>query len=196
MNAINLKAVITGIMLVLSQAANASLIKTIEIESGLYDTGPAIQVSEVVAWGANTNTDLALTSAGAIASATDFYQGNRSCNAYSSDASCVLDGSEALPWQNIFHSASMTYDSMLTITLAEASAISWVQVFGRDDACCSWRDIYNISLYDEQGSLVLSANASAYNENNVTERIHVSEPPKSAIFALAFMLVASRKFKK
>lgn len=191
-----LKVIIAGITLLFSHIAHASLIKTIEIKSGLNNTNPAIQVSEVVAWGTHTNSDLALTSAGAIASATDFYQGTRSCNAYSSDASCVLDGSGALPWQNIFHSASGVDDSMLTITLAQASAIDWVQVFGRDNACCSWRDIYNISLFDEQGSLVLQSSISAYNDEHVSERIHVAEPPRPAMFALALLFLASRKFKK
>ncbi|MGK0372160.1 MAG: MSHA biogenesis protein MshQ [Glaciecola sp.] len=146
------------------------LVKTIEISSAV---GSFLQVSEVVAWGASSNSDLALNTSASV-SATGFYQGNQSCNSSSSDASCVLNGVGAEGWPNIYHSNSSDNNEILTVTLDIASDISSIEVFGRNN-CCAQRDIYNIRLFDEQGVLLEEIlSASANNSNNTTGAIALS----------------------
>jgi len=187
-----LKAAVAGLVLSISGFANAGLIvKTIEIENAL---GQHLQISEFVGWGTNSNSDLALTSAGATAIGSDYYQNVRSCNSYSSDASCVLNGSGPTAWGNIYHGKSAS--SVLTITLATASEIDWFEIFGRTD-CCGNRDVYNVSLFDAEGSEVhTSSNLSANNRAHSTGRVDVPEPTTLAIFALGIMGLAARRFKK
>jgi hypothetical protein len=187
-----LKAAVAGLVLSISGFANAGLIvKTIEIENAL---GQYLQVSEFVAWGTNSNSDLALTSAFATASGSDYYLGNQSCSSSTSDASCVLNGSGPTAWNNIYHGNSAS--SVLTITLATASEINWFEIFGRTD-CCGNRDVYNVSLFDAQGTEVhTSSNLSANNRAHSTGRVDVPEPTTLAIFALGIMGLAARRFKK
>ncbi len=187
-----LKAAVASLILSVSSFANAGLIVSyIEIENSL---GQHLQISEFVAWGTNSNSDLALTSAGATAIGSDYYQNVRSCNSYSSDASCVLNGSGAVAWQNIYHGNSG--NSVLTVTFDVASEISWFEIFGRTD-CCSNRDVYNVRFFDAQDSEVYSVSRlSAHNSGHTTGRVAVPEPTTLAIFALGIMGLAARRFKK
>jgi len=190
-----LKAAFASLILSVSGFASAGLmnVSTIEIESAVGDW---LQISEIIAWSNISNTDLALTSAGATASATDYYLGNLSCSSNTSDASCILNGSGAMAWTNIFHGGSSSGASVLTITLATPSELSWFEIFGRTD-CCANRDIYNISMYDAQGvELFTALSVSAFNKEHSTGRVDVPEPSTLAIFALGLMGLASRRFKR
>lgn len=190
-----LKAIFASLILSVSGFANAGLmnVSTIEIESAV---GSWLQISEIIAWDSISNTDLALSSAGATASATDYYLGNLSCSSNTSDASCVLNGSGPMAWTNIFHGGSGSGASILTITLATPSELSWFEILGRTD-CCSSRDVYNVSMYDAQGVELFTAhNVSAFNQEHSTGRVNVPEPSTLAIFALAMIGLASRRFKK
>jgi hypothetical protein len=138
-------------------------VKTIEISSAINNW---LQISEVVALGtgADANTDLALT-ATASASATNYH--SNSCN--TNTANCVLDGVKQSDFHGIYHDNPA--NGVLTITLNTASHISSLEVFGREDSY-SYRDVYNIRLFDEQGVLLEEIlNANANNNNHSTGAI-------------------------
>jgi hypothetical protein len=139
----------------------------------------------------DSNSDLALT-ATATAFASDYYK--NSCNG--SLASCVLDGSGALDFPNIYHGTEGSLTSLLTITFNSESNLSWIEILGRN-GCCSDRDVYNISFYDGQrNQLQEISSLSAYNQAHSTGRVDVPEPTTLAIFALGIMGLAARRFKK
>ena len=75
MNIRILKSAFAGLVLSVSSLANAGLmnVSTIEIESAASSW---LQVSELVAWNNTLDSDLALSSAGAMATASDFYLNN------------------------------------------------------------------------------------------------------------------------
>ena len=76
------------------------------------------------------------------------------------------------------------------MTFNSLQDLSSIQIFGRTD-CCSSRDIYNVSFYGEDSNLIATINDIA---PGVT--IDVPEPSTLAIFGLALVGLASRRFKK
>lgn len=146
------KSIVVSLIFSISNFANAGLlnVSTIEISSAVSNI---VQVSEVIVWNNNSSgggSDIGLTSAGATATATGFYQGDISCNSATEDASCVLDGLPTKSWPNIYHSYGSS--DVLTITLIRPSEIEWFQIFGRDDSGNSARDVYNVSFFDKNGN--------------------------------------------
>jgi hypothetical protein len=194
-----LKAALAGMVLAVSSLSHASLINVsyVEITSSVPVPGNShLQVSELVLWGTQSQSDLALTSAGAVASASDFYLGNRSCDSNTSDASCVLDGIGPVAWDSIYHGNFNDGTSMLTVTLPTPSAISWFEIFGRTNSCCTQRDVYNITFFNQAGDALQSfTNVSAV-QGSRTGQINVSEPSAIALLGLGLLGFASRRFKK
>jgi hypothetical protein len=180
-----LKAAVAGLVLSVSGFANAGLIdvKSITISNAL---GQPLQVSEIIAWGTVSNSDLALSSLGATAVATGYLTGfEGSC--YFAAADCVLDGSGP-------HSY---WDSPYTITLGSISELSHFTIFGRTDVAS--RDLYNVSFLNSDKDVLYTASVDA--RVNSIGRIdlpntNVPEPSTLAIFALGIMGLASRRFKK
>ncbi len=108
-----------------------------------------LQVSEVVATENGTGKDLALSSAGATAIGESTWPG--------SSAQYAIDGIKPAGFPNIYHPASGHTSSRLTILLNSPSDLASLTVFGRTD-CCSYRDRYNIELYDAENNILFSQN--------------------------------------
>lgn len=196
-----LKIAFISLGLAVGTFANASLINvsTIKISN---DPSLSLQVAEVVAWGAVSNSDLALTSLGATAFATDFWKGGESCGSNTQSADCVLDGGGAEYLSNLYHGFMKT-DSVLTISLARSSELDWFDIYGRIDCCSDGRQLYNVSFFDDSGALLYSTTADANNSNNFT-RIdlasisvfaEVPEPAILILLAIGLIGIAVRRFK-
>jgi hypothetical protein len=198
-----LKTAFAGLVLTASGFTNAGLVNvaTIEITNAI---GQPFQVSEVIAWDTLTNADLALSSAGALASATGYQtRFNGSCKGATagvSSADCVIDGSGALSYNDspyTYHGDDSS--DVLSVTLASPSELDWFGIYGRTEH--SERDVYNINFFDAQRNLLYSTTGlSANNAKNFASvelpNMNVSEPSTLAIFALGLMGFASRRFRK
>lgn len=123
-------------------AAAVDDVTHIVITSAVGGTSP-LQISEIVAFDANTSQDVALGSAGASASATGIW--NDDIESYGPQL--AIDG-EAMPGKdsskNYYHSDNAPA-AALTITLAQPTTIGRIDIVGRGD-CCLERDRYNIEL--------------------------------------------------
>jgi hypothetical protein len=191
-----LKAAVAGLVLSVSGFANAGLIdvKSITISNAL---GQPLQVSEIIAWGTVSNSDLALSSLGATAVATGYLTGfEGSC--YFAAADCVLDGSGPHSyWDSPYTYHGSSASDILTITLGSISELSHFTIFGRTDVAS--RDLYNVSFLNSDKDVLYTASVDA--RVNSIGRIdlpntNVPEPSTLAIFALGIMGLASRRFKK
>jgi hypothetical protein len=187
----NINRLLIGLVTILaSNFANASLINVSEIRISSA-VNNWLQVSEFVAW--STNTDLALSSAGATASASDFYLGANSCNSNSSDASCAIDGVAYVDYPNIFHGDNVGgFNTVLTIMLAAPSTIDWIEVFGRN-GCCQGRDVYDISFFDAAGRMIFSLANIQGATIQAPNRVEVSEPSIFALLGLGLLALGVRR---
>jgi hypothetical protein len=175
-----------------SNFASAALINVseIRISSAVNDW---LQVSEFVAWSNFTNSDLALTSAGASVTATDFYLGNSSCNSNTSNASCAIDGVSFVDYPNIFHGDNVGgFNTILTVTLAAPSTIDWIEIFGRN-GCCTTRDVYDISFFDSAGNMLSSLSNVVGSSIRAPNRVEVSEPSVLALLGLGLLGLRFRR---
>ena len=173
------KIFLSAVMLALSISAQAGLVgvKTIEVSNALPTW---LQVAEVVA--KNTSgSDVALTSAGAIATAPDTWSA-------ASTASKAIDGDTNGAFPNIFHEGSDGSWDTLTITLPTIGELLSIQIFGRTD-CCENRDIFNVSFFDATGFELFSAQIDSRYEAHpvlmLPNTASVSEPATLALLGLA-----------
>ncbi len=147
-------------------ASTASLaaidnVSRIVITSAVGGNSP-LQISEVMACDADTNSDVALASLGAQAISSGTFS-----NGDQYRAELAIDG-EAQPGRdalaNYYHSATDAAHN-LTIILAQTTSISRVDITGRAD-CCWDRDRYNIELQDASGARLASLqNVAAHAQN-------------------------------
>ena len=164
----SLGKLITFIVLIgISNVSGAGLVgvKTIAITSTNTDY---LQVAEVVATQTGTLQDVALAANGATASTLSSFSG---VYGVSNAASNAIDGSfngDLYYPPGIFHSGTTT-GAFLNITLASASELNSIQIYGRAD-CCSYRDIYNVSFLDAKGAVLYTAN----NQNATTGSVLIN----------------------
>jgi len=123
-------------------------VSVIEITPSTLNSEGWLQVSEVVATETGTGNNLALSTAGATATG--------SSNWPDSSPNYSIDGVAPNSFPHIFHS-NENITPFLRIKLAYPSQLDSIKLFGRTD-CCSFRDIYNIRLYDSKGILLYSIN--------------------------------------
>lgn len=119
--------------------------KTIVITDALPDW---LQVAEVIATQNGTGIDVALASNGATAVGSSNYSGSVGPGA-------AIDGVYPSDYPNIFHSFSPAAGEFLQITLASATDLSSLTIYGRD-GCCSARDVYNVSILNAAGAQIYS----------------------------------------
>lgn len=180
MNFKMLKVVIASLIISVSSFAKAGLINVSYLEI-TNAKGDWLQVGEVIA-NDMLNDDVALTG---FATATAPHQWSAI-----SGPEKAIDGITLGNYHlgQIFH--EQFQNSTLTVTFNSLQDLSSIQIFGRTD-CCSYRDIYNVSFYGEDSNLIATINDIA---PGVT--IDIPEPSTLAIFGLALVGLASRRFKK
>lgn len=128
-------------------AEAALLVKQIKVSNALNDF---VQISEVIATEFGTGNDLALTSAGATASATSTFE-----FAWATPQRAI-DGAGPSNMPDIYHSSTVINNDYLLIDLADSSWLESITILGRAD-CCSNRDIYDLELFDEDGNSIFQA---------------------------------------
>lgn len=135
----------------LAGSANAGLmgVKDIVVMKSAGTT-PYIQVAELLAFQTGTGTNVALSANGAVASAPSTWDGN-------SLPSKAIDGQFSdLSFPNMFHNKGDVSGEFLNISLAAATELDSLQIYGRTD-CCSERDIFDISFFGASGNLLYTA---------------------------------------
>lgn len=196
-----LKQFLTGLIVSLSFTftAQAGLInvKSIEISNALGDW---LQVAEVVALDMLGN-DVALSSAGAVASSPDTWDSKTS-------AINAIDGNTLGNYSlsQIFHEGQDGSNDTLTITFASLVELMSIQIFGRTD-CCTQRDFYKVTFLDASAKSLFTIQADSRNgahpvielPNTVQQSVvnEVSAPGTIALFGLALVVLGlSRRFIK
>lgn len=159
-----------------------------------------LQVAEVIAIETGTGDDLALTTAGATGSSSGNYGPSGSGH---SEEAFAIDGDTSGNWHNndLYHSSStVTPLAWLSISLSTASELDQLILYGRTD-CCSVRDIYDIELFDVNGTLLYTASSQSANNNshsvaiNLPDTSTVPEPSTLLLMGLgAVGLSIRRKF--
>lgn len=121
-----------------------------------------LQISEIVAVDASTGDDLALQSKGAKVIASSLF-GRGASELYAIDG----DGPSRFP--NIYHSKGAGLQEYLRVKLKQPAKLKSVTIMGRAD-CCSNRDIFNLTLFDDKGEQILRKNnlSAAGSSHSVT----------------------------
>jgi hypothetical protein len=128
-----------------------------------------LQISEVIATETGTGNDLALASMGAVASGSSNWPG--------SSPNYAIDGIAPAGFPSIFHSNENNGSSFLNIELASPSELDSITLYGRTN-CCSYRDIFNIALFNSIGDLLFEA--SDLNATGSSHSVSLTLPDAAA----------------
>lgn len=152
-----------------------------------------IQISELQAFQTGTGADVALASAGAVATAPSTW------NSESTPAKAIDGLFSNLTFPNMFHNRGDVAGEFLNISLSAPAELSSVTIYGRSD-CCSFRDIFDVSFFGANGNLLfteLGANATNAQTHMVSFALPntaVPEPSSIALLGFGILgLVASRR---
>lgn len=146
-----IKSICALLLITTSHFASAGLMNVSKIVITPSDLNAQgwLQVSEVIATETTIGDDLALLSQGATATG--------SSNWVRSNAEFAIDGTAPASFPNMFHSNENDGSSFLNILLATPSELDSISLFGRTD-CCSFRDVYDIALFNVSGEMIFQAN--------------------------------------
>ena len=176
---------LAGMFIATSASASLIGVKTMEISNAISQW---LQVAEFQAFDLS-NTNVALASAGATASSSS------SWNSYST-ADKAIDGNTngVFTNQSVFHEGNASplnrVGDTLVITLSGSIDLSSIKIFGRTDACCRARDVYNLDFLDVTGQSIFSLSSldAAANSSQVSfsfpEASAVPEPNMLALFGV------------
>jgi hypothetical protein len=161
--------------------------------TNFIDSQSYIQITEVFAKETLTGNDLASASASASATASSYgWSGLPSYAIDDLNAGGSHGGGE-------FHSATSSAYEFLNISLAAPASLDEITIFGRSDGS-SFRDMYDLFLYDDSNNLIFSAfdlDATGAN-HSVTVTMPVPEPSILALMGLGIfgLGLSRRKMKK
>ncbi|MGF1785681.1 PEP-CTERM sorting domain-containing protein [Photobacterium swingsii] len=143
-----------------------------------------IQVSEVTATETGTGNDLALSSAGAMATGS----GNWSPT---SSPDKAIDGAGPLDYPFMYHSDGKGPSEFLKIVLAAPSELDSLAIFGRT-GCCSARDVFDVYLYNDKQEELFSSqyNSAANPQHMVLIDLPDTDIPEPASIGLVMLGLA------
>ena len=135
----------------------------------------SIQISELIATQDGTGQDVALASQGATATVLSSYGGGDS-------PSYAIDGIISTTYPNMYHSGGTSSAEFLTVSFLAPTDLSSVTLYGRSD-CCTYRDLYNVTLTDTQGATLFSGqiDARADGTQGYSLALDVPEPASMAM---------------
>ena len=116
--------------------ANAVTVTSVRIDTLITDY---LQVAELQLFANGVNVALGKV---ATASSTGFVFGGDPV------PSKAVDGSTNGNYPNIFHSGVQDGSDFLTVDLGGAFDVTSIAIFGRTDACCTFRDLYGFTLFN------------------------------------------------
>ncbi|SEM84858.1 PEP-CTERM sorting domain-containing protein [Nitrosomonas marina] len=195
-------AIASGMIFCTVSGAYAGLIGVKEIKvfsANLNTTDAWLQVSEVEA-NQTGGGDAALSSLGATAAGSVY------TTTPGSSPDFAIDGIAPQGFPNIFHSATFAPTEALTVTLASATELDSISIYGRDDNFGLFRDIYNVELYDMSGALLHTVfGLDARNNNHVGSAVlpdtsvppvGIAEPGTLALLGLGLAGISFRRRQK
>ena len=167
-------------------ASAAAVVTSIQIKNvnGIADQG-YLQIAELQAFSGMVNVAPQGT-----ATATCVYipGGNNAAPSFANDGS--LNGT----YPSIYHGNDGNGGDVFTLTLAAATSIDRIAIFGRTD-CCNFRDIYSFSLFN--GSrLVQSGRLDASNGSASATVAAVPEPATWAMMLVGFGAIGGAMRRK
>ncbi len=169
-------ASLIGAALSLTTAANAvTVVGATEIN--ITSAGPTyLQVAELQAFDFSA-TNVALAANGGSATGSSTYDAT-------STPGKAIDGNTGGGYytDTIFHSSGASAGEFLDVTFAAAN-LSSVSIFGRTD-CCSYRDTYNVQIFDAAHNVLFSGTVDATNAGHVGTLTFDSAVPEPATWAL------------
>jgi hypothetical protein len=168
-------------------SASAGLVGVKDIRVTKADNSTQyIQISELLAFQTGTGVDVALASQGGVATAPSTWNS-------SSTPGKAIDGLYSnLTFPNMFHNRGNVFGEYLNISLAAASELSSVTIYGRSD-CCSDRDIFNVAFYGVTGNLLYTqsganaTNSQTHMVNFALPNTAVPEPTSIALLGLGLL---------
>jgi hypothetical protein len=153
-----IRALALGAAIAATAPASAAMIDSVQIKS---IAGDYLQIAELQLFSGGKNV-----ATSGIATATSTYVNGP---AVPSNAN---DGSTVGTYPSIYHGNASNGSDIFTLTLKMLTDVNTISIFGRTDACCTFRDVYSYTLFNGTKAVktgTLDASATSFASSAVPE---------------------------